>query len=175
MTYTIPRAIWDLGVFDHSSPERAIPVSERDARETAGLYDDVILEDYRIDEGDAEVVITAAYRVGSPESLAALWGWSDGGSLRLDHAAGTLTVPLAGGVDPVDSHQRELIAETFRGRHFSLALTAPGTVQLEPLGGINGAVTRPRDDATVRWEAPMGDILLSREDLALQARWEVDR
>jgi hypothetical protein len=175
IVYTIPQAIWELGVFDHASPERAIPVSERDARETAGLYDDVSLEGYRLDEEDDHVVITVTYLIGSPESLAAIWGSSERGSLLLDGEAGTLSVPLAGGVEAVDAQQRELIIEAFRDRHFSLTVTAPGAVEIQSPGDVDAAVSRPRGATTVRWEASMGDLLLSRDDLTLIARWEVDR
>jgi hypothetical protein len=175
IVYTIPQAIWELGVFDHASPERAIPVSERDVRETAGLYDDVTLDRYHLDQRDDHVIVTVVYLVGSPESLAALWGWSDSPSLVLDHEGGMIAVPLTGGVETVDSQQRELIVETFRGRHFSLSVIAPGAVELEPPRGVSGTVHRPRDTGTARWEIPMGDLLLADDQIVLQARWEVDR
>jgi ABC-type phosphate transport system permease subunit len=42
-------------------------------------------------------------------------------------------------------------------------------------GDVDAAVSRPRGATTVRWEASMDDLLLSRDDLTLIARWEVDR
>lgn len=174
IVYTIPQAVWDLGVFDHASPERAIPVSERDARETAGLYADVTLERYTLDTRDDQVVVSVTYVVDSPESLSALWGWSDTGSLVLDHAAGTVSVPLSAAVETVDPQQRELIAETFRDRHFSLTVIAPGPVTFEAPPGVDGTLSRPRNDETARWEGPMGEILLNDHDVTLRARWETN-
>ena len=173
LVYTIPRSVWDLGVFDEGSPERAIPVSERDARETAGLYDDVDLVRYTLRRGDDAVTIETIYRVESDDSLAALWGTIGSGHLVIDRERGAITVPIGAGIGSVDGDQRQLIADTFRDQTFSLELRAPAAIQGEPPQRPSGTVIDNGSTSIFQWEVPMADLMLAEEPSEVRARWEV--
>lgn len=168
--YTIARSVWDLGVFDEGSPERAIPVSERDARETAGLHDGVSLEEYRISESPETVEVRVVYRTDSEEALAALWGAVGGSRLSLDRDAGTLTVPITAGTGPLDNDQRELIAGGFEGYHVSLSVVPPArttatVVERPPFGEV---VT---EDRNARWSAPMSTLMTAEGPVSVSVSW----
>ncbi len=170
--YEMPRSIWELGVFDQDSPERPIPVSLRDARETAGLYDDVELTDHSIDTGDERVSVTTRYRVGSVESLASIWGGIEGRALEFDPDTGELSIPLARGLAEADEEQRTLIADAFRGEQFSIRIR--GTEPMEVVvAEVEGArLESDRRGRDLMWSVPMATLLLNREDVVLRIRHE---
>jgi hypothetical protein len=170
ITYRMPRSLWDLGVFDEASPERAIPVSERDARETAGLYADVELESYDLHLRDELVTVEVVYSAGSAQSLSALWGRNGASGLELDHAAGSVEIPIARATGPVDQEQRELITEAFRGQHFSLRVRTPGPAELNPPSTIPGAIEESGEE-DLQWRADMADLLLQTEDPTVVVQW----
>ncbi|MFA7568033.1 MAG: hypothetical protein WCY01_13485, partial [Alkalispirochaeta sp.] len=74
LVYHMPLTLWQFGVFDDESSERAVPVSRRDAEETAVLHDDVTLERYSLEERNEEAVITVVYHSKTPAGIAAVWG-----------------------------------------------------------------------------------------------------
>lgn len=170
--YEMPRSMWELGVFDQDSPERPIPVSLRDARETAGLYDDVELVDHSIDAGDERVSVTTRYRIGSVESLASIWGRIEGRVLEFDPAGGELSIPLARGLAAADEEQRTLIADAFRGEQFSIRIRGSHPMEII-VADIEGArLESDRRGRDLTWSVPMATLLLSREDVILRARRE---
>lgn len=173
LVYSMPRAVWELGVFDSTSPERAIPISQRDAREAADLYRDVNLVGHTVREDGETVTVEMEYSVGSAESLAGLWGWAGDGQLELDQEAGSIRVPIAGNVSDVDSEQRELILEVFREQQFRLTLNAPGALQTTGPEVQGASWQSASEDRSATWTAPMGPLMLSNEDSALEAHWEV--
>jgi len=173
LIYTIPPAVWELGVFDSTSPERAIPISARDAREAANLYDDVTLVEHHVREGDEAVTVRIEYAVGSPESLANLWGWAGESRLQFDPDTGFLRIPVNGEGVPVDGEQRELIREVFRDQQFSLTLRAPERVTVTGPELSGSSWERGSGDDTATWTAPMGRLLLHDRNAVVEARWEV--
>jgi hypothetical protein len=173
LIYSVPTAVWDLGVFDSTSPERAIPISERDALETANLYEDVTLISHTVREKSDTVTIEMEYSVGSAESLAGLWGWAGNSRLGLDMETGSITVPVNGGGSAADREQRELVLEVFRDQHFSLTVVAPGPLRTSSTDIPDASWQRGSNDETATWTAPMGPLVLHEGDSIIEARWEV--
>ncbi|MFW5693888.1 MAG: hypothetical protein ACOCYB_01875 [Alkalispirochaeta sp.] len=173
LVYTIPRAVWELGVFDSTSPERAIPISERDARETAALYPDVTLVDHTLRQDGEIVAVSIEYSVGSAESLADLWGWAGESRLEFDPDSGVLRIPVHGAQGPVDREQRELIDEVFRDQEFSLTVRAPARVDTTGPELPDAAWDQDTVDNTATWTAPMGPLVLYDRSAFVEVRWEV--
>ena len=170
ITYRMPRSLWDLGVFDEASPERAIPVSERDARETAGLYADVELESYELQQGEELVTVTVAYSAGSAQSLAALWGRNGATGLDLDYGAGYIEIPVAQATGPVDEEQRNLITEAFRGQYFDLRVRTPAPAELNSPSMVPGTVER-NGETDLQWRANMAELLLQTQAPTVTVQW----
>lgn len=166
--HTIERAVWDLGVFDAQSPERAIPVSERDAEETAGLYRDVDLTAYDIEVGADTVRVEVEYTVGSAESLAGLWGEMGGRRLSLSETG--IRIPLAAGVGTVDEDQRSLIEEMFRDQVLQVQVRAPGSVTSADAGDV--PVSTTEDRGGIELTMPMGDLMTAPNATVLTVDWE---
>lgn len=177
--YIIPAELWTTGVFDEDSPERMLPVSERDARETANLYADVELLQYRLRSVDEMIHIETRYRSASDASLSALWGSVGTGWLSIDRAAGELLMPVGGGVGPTEPVQAELLSDLFSGQtaRFSVDLSAlttdRGEVQTTLLsGGQSQAGADPGSGpGTAALELPMEQLVTSADPLILRAAW----
>ena len=166
--YTIPRQVWDLGVFDSASPERAVPVSERDARETAGLYQDVDLASYSVHEGDDEVVVRARYQAGSLQSLRGLLGGD--GTLRLDEANRTMRISLSEGLQTIESAQEALVRDLFRDRVFALTVISDLELSLRTAPDYGSLSTSADDHYT--WQCALSDLLLDPSEALLVFTWE---
>ncbi|MFW5827010.1 MAG: hypothetical protein ACOCU4_02900 [Alkalispirochaeta sp.] len=173
LVYTIPPEVWELGVFDATSPERAIPISARDAREAANLYDDVTLVEHHVREETDAVTVRIEYAIGSPESLADLWGWGGENRLQFDPESGRLQIPVNGDAVAVDSEQRELIREVFRDQQFRLTLRAPAEITTAGPELSDSSWEQGRAGDTAIWSAPMGQLLLHDRNAVVEARWEV--
>ncbi|MEX2443076.1 MAG: hypothetical protein WD492_05700 [Alkalispirochaeta sp.] len=173
LTYTIPRAVWELGVFDSASPERAIPVSERDAQEAADLYEDVTLTGHTVREDSDAITVEMEYSVGSAESLAGLWGWAGDNRLELDLEAGSVRIPVNGNVADVDREQRELILEVFRDQQFAVTLVVPGTLRTSGPDIPDASWQRGSGDGTATWTVPMGPLVLHEDHSVIEGQWEV--
>ncbi|HKK48747.1 MAG TPA: hypothetical protein VJ932_06590 [Alkalispirochaeta sp.] len=171
--YTMPKAVWELGVFDSTSPERAIPISARDARETANLYADVTLVDHTVREAGDQVTVEIMYSIGSAESLADLWGWAGEHRLEFEPETGFLRIPVNGERVPVDEDQRELIREVFRNQQFTLTLSAPGELNTTGPELPDASLTEESDTNTATWSAPLGSLLLHEDSAFIEARWEL--
>lgn len=127
--YHVSSEVWRLGVFDEDSPERAIPISRRDAEETALLHPGVRLVRHEVSESTDRTVVEIEYAIESPDALAAVWAGDSPGAPRLEVTDGTIRLPLAlGGTEP-DELQRDLIARAFAGESLSVTVVAPGPIE----------------------------------------------
>jgi hypothetical protein len=173
LTYEMPISLWQFGVFDEESPERSIPVSRRDAEETATLYEDVTLETYELVEKDDVAVIHVVYHAGTVESLQGLWGRVAGAELELSFETGTLTLPLNEGVPEggVDPQQRDLITEVFEGEEFSVTVRTPGEVRPIAFPEIPGFTSDEPKSDEFQWSAPMAAILLAESPNVIELTW----
>ena len=183
LTYRMPLSLWEFGVFDEESPERAIPVSRRDAEETAVLYEDVTLVSYTLREDGDRAVVHVVYRAESVSGLQGLWGRVAGSPLDLSFETGRLQLPLSsggpeGGIDP---QQRELINEVFDGERFSVTIRTPQPITHAELPQLDGTQTarsenaQNEDDRRVVWQAPMGVLLSSVTPTQLALEWETSQ
>ncbi len=174
LVYRMPASLWQFGVFDEGSQERAIPVSRRDAEETAILHPDVTLETYTLDDSDDEAVITVVYHAQSVAGLQALWGNVAGTPLQMSFEGRRILLPLTGGLGdtPADSQQRELITQVFLDRYFRVTLHLPDDIQSATYPDIrNGEILSASGDKTVSWEAPMAELLTAATGQAVSAVW----
>jgi hypothetical protein len=175
LTYRMPIGLWEFGVFDDETPERAIPVSRRDAEETAVLYEDVTLVSYTLREEADRAVVHVVYRVESVSGLQGLWGRVAGSPLDLSFESGRLRLPLSSGGpdDGIDPQQRDLIEEVFDGEVFSVAIRTPEPITAMELPRIDGAEdTRGDDDRRIVWQAPMGALLSTETPAQIRIEWE---
>lgn len=173
MTYEMPIGLWELGVFDENSSERAVPVSRRDAEETAALYDDVTLDTYQLTDTGEIAEIHVVYRSRSVESLRGLWGTVSGEQLTLDYSAGTVTIPLNKGTPEtgIDREQRELITEVFAGEVFSIRVKTPAPISGVTFPEMEGHQVEGTDGSVFQWSAPMAELLLSDGPNRITIRW----
>lgn len=172
MHYRVDGTLWELGVFDADSSERAVPVTRRDVEETALRYDDVTVELYRQESEEDTMRITVSYRVGSVESMEALWGHTGGGSLHFDPLSGLVEIPLAPGQDAITRDQREFLREIFAGRTMQLAVVTPFTVSRADLTGFStdDAEEPVVEGSRVRVELPLAELLSRSEQVSLVVR-----
>ena len=173
LTYEMPISLWRFGVFDEESPERSIPVSRRDAEETATLYEDVTLETYDLTERGDVAVIHVVYEAGTIESLQGLWGRAAGSRLELSYEMRTLTLPLNEGAptEGIDPRQRDLIAEVLGGEEFSVAVHTPGAVRSIAFPEIPDYAVEDIGSGGFRWSAPMAALLLAEGPNVIELRW----
>ncbi|SIP98430.1 hypothetical protein SAMN05920897_10291 [Alkalispirochaeta americana] len=144
LRYRINPAMWDLGVFDPDSPERAIPVSRRDVEETAGLYPDVRVAHYSIDRTSEAVIVEVQYRAGSVESLKGLWGTAGGAPLVFfsssDAPSGSgVRIPLATGPEESDPEQQALLEGLFAGQRARVTVYAPEKISRSTAPEFSGS------------------------------------
>lgn len=173
LTYEMPISLWQFGVFDDESPERSIPVSRRDAEETATLYEDVTLETYNLTEKDDVAVIHVVYHAETIESLQGLWGRVAGTPLDLSFEPGALSLPLNEGVPPggVDPQQRDLINQVFQGEEFSITVRTPGAVRPIAFPEIPEYTSGEGDSDQFQWSAPMSALLLAEGPNVIELQW----
>ncbi|MFW5642634.1 MAG: hypothetical protein ACOCYQ_01280 [Alkalispirochaeta sp.] len=181
IVYRMPRSLWEYGVFDEENSERAVPVSRRDAEETAVLYSDVTVTSYEIDEHGDEISVTVSYRIGSVESLEALWGGvSSGSRMSLSLEAGTLRLPVGEGPPPegYDQEQAQLISRLFENEVFSITIRTPGritsstfpeAVEQDTEASRSGGSSA---DEVATWQVAMGDLLLAPGSKEIVLAWE---
>lgn len=181
--YVIPAELWNMGTFDEASPERAFPVSERDARETAALYPDVQLSRYQLRSVNESIQVEMEYRAESDDSLSRLWGSLGTGWLVIDREAAQLTLPVGGGVGETDQEQADLLRDLFAGHsatfQFDLSAVVSGSDSAELLvleGGSSSGSGEPASvqsgrNGTGSVRLPMERIVTTREPLAIRARW----
>lgn len=172
VTYTIDRDIWELGVFDATNPDRAIPVSERDMQELAGYYRDVTLDSWSIDEAATSVVITAVYHIDSGTGgagLAALWGalGSDAG-VTINREGRRASLSLAAGIVSADADQRAVVESLFANQTAIVSLILPQ--EATQVGEVTvGSIQR--SGSRVEWSAPMADAILADRPVAMDVTW----
>jgi len=181
IVYRMPRSLWEYGVFDEESSERAIPVSRRDAEETAVLYPDVTLRSYEVREQGDEISVSVSYGVGSVESLEALWGGvSSGSRMDLSLDDGTLRLPVGSGPPPegYDREQTQLISRLFENQVFSVSIRTPGRITssvfpdaVEPDNPASRSALSAGDDVAT-WRVPMGDLLLAPGSKEIVLAWK---
>lgn len=171
MRYRMNSALWDLGVFDEDSPERAVPVARRDAQETALRYSDVTLEEYRLERTGEEVVIITRFRAGSMESLQRLWGDAAGAPIAIRTDPHGVTVPLVSASPPMDTEQRALFQEVFADRRARVTVHAPGEISDATVAGL--ALDDPGKYEGRRYEltVPMYDLLAGEDAVVLRLTW----
>lgn len=158
--YIINRETWDLGTFDDDASERAIPVSRRDAEESALLHDGLELLDWRLDETEAVATITTVYRAHSSEALAALWGGAGGGRAEWDPSRRRLVLPVVSGAEAAvtdDPAAAGLLDLVFAGQTVRIALDAPGALSV--------------GSAPAEVEHQLGALLTRRDPLVLTWAW----
>jgi hypothetical protein len=174
LVYRMPLSLWQFGVFDEDSQERAIPVSRRDAEETAILHPQVTLETYSLDESGDDAVITVVYRAASTEGLQALWGEVAGEPMDLSLDGRRLVLPLTEGLGETtaDPQQQELIGQVFLDRHFRVTVHTPDETKEAVYPDIPaGEILPVSGEATVSWEAPMAEILTARAGQNIAVEW----
>ncbi len=172
MEYRIPLEIWELGVFDGDSAERAIPVSRRDAEETATLHPDVRLVTYNLEEREALVIVTVAYSATSVDGLRSLWGTVSDRPLELSFSDRSLSIPLSPGFEgvQVDRDQRDLVELLFSEQTFRVAARLPADATDRRVPGIPGGRLQS-DDGLVEWIVPMGGLVLTDVPAAIEVTW----
>ncbi len=176
MRYTMARQLWELGVFDQDSPERAVPVSRRDVEETALRHPGVTVQDFSISEGETRVTVTVRYRADSFAGLQGVWGEAgrDPLTMRRNAASGvsTLSLPFApGGVAP-DGEQLALMEEVFSGHRTKITVRLPGSVAAASVSGAPPGEALPQvDRSTVVMEASMALVATSATPLVLEVTW----
>lgn len=172
MRYTMSRDLWELGVFDEDSPERAVPVSRRDAEETALRYEDVTLSDYEQRTTADDVEITAVYRVGTPDSLQALWGSAGGTPMRFDPEEGVIIIPLSAGTEELDPVQRDMFSSIFDNRHARLTVIPPGEILRTTITGLSPeTVGEERESERFTLHVSMYDLVTTGNESALTVYW----
>lgn len=172
MRYRMNEALWDLGVFDENSPERAVPVSRRDAEETALRYEDVTLQDYRVHREGETVTVTVRYRAGSAGSLQGLWGVAGGGPLSLDERGRGISIPLAADPAELAPEQRELLGHIFSNQHVRITVLAPAAVVRGGLEGATGPIGEEREGQRYTLTLPMADLVTAARPVTLQVEWD---
>lgn len=175
LTYRMPIGLWEFGVFDDDSPERAIPVSRRDAEETAILSEDVTLVSYTLREEAERAVVHVVYRAESVRGLQDLWGQVAGTPLDVAFESGQLVLPISsdGPDEGVDPHQRDLIADVFAGEVFSVTILTPGSITAVEFPRFAGAEdVQDTEDRRIVWRAPMGALLSAETAAGIRLQWE---
>jgi hypothetical protein len=169
MRYRMDKTLWELGVFDEDSPERSVPVARRDVEETALRYEDVSVDQYRREIDGETVLITVRYRVGSAESMQALWGYSTGEALSFDPLSGQLVIPLATGQEGITSDQEGFLREVLTDRTMRVVVIAPFAVSTADLTGFSAGAVTPRVEGNrVELEVPLAEILSRTERVSLR-------
>lgn len=169
--YHLHESLWELGVFDENSPERAVPVSRRDAEETALRYRDVTLQDHRVLREGERVTVTVRYRAGSTESLQGLWGEAGGGPLTVRGDGRGITIPLAAQSSPVEANQRELFDTILRNEFARITVLAPETVRSGSAGGAGVPGEEERAGNRYTFTVPMADLLAAPQPFSLEVEW----
>ncbi len=159
MRYTVDRALWELGVFDEESQERAVPVSRRDAEETALRYSDVTLEEYRLEDKGEEVTVSVRYRAETVESLRALWGTAAGTPIAFQAGYRGVSIPLATGPESVDPEQRAFIHDLFRDRHLRITVITPGPIEHVALTAPESDRQEQREGNRYSLTVPLAELL----------------
>lgn len=171
MRYRMSRSLWELGVFDEESQERAVPVSRRDAEETALRYADVTLDRYDLDRSGEEIVISIRYTARSVESLQGLWGDAGGAPIEVSPGSGRIVIPLAPGVADMDQHQRDLLRSIFSDRNAVISVLTPRSITDFRLTGPASAGEEQREPTRLDLTFPMGDLVTGTEKTILQVDW----
>jgi hypothetical protein len=174
LVYHMPLTLWQFGVFDDESSERAVPVSRRDAEETAVLHDDVTLERYSLEERNEEAVITVVYHSKTPAGIAAVWGDVAGQFPDLSFETETLVLPLTPGLGDAgaDADQKQLMDEVFADQFFQVSLRLPDEVVSGEYPDIAGSETETSSDGrTVIWRTPMAALLTAGADQLISVAW----
>lgn len=175
LTYRMPLSLWQFGVFDEESPERTIPVSRRDAEETATRLEGVTLERYTLEESDEAAVIRAVYTADSVEALRGLWGRVAGKELALSFEDGTLELPISDAIpqDEIDPQQRAVIEEVFTGHTFAVSVITPGAIVDASYPNVPEETVETTDSpSNLRWTAPMASIFSTSEVRSITIGWE---
>jgi len=176
MRYRMARSLWELGVFDSDSPERAVPVTRRDAEETALRHPGVQVAAHAVRVQGDVVVVEVTYRADSFAGIQGIWGeGSSGGMVLTEEADGTrsrLVIPVSvGGVDP-DNAQGQLIRGMFEDESTRITVQTPRNITFARVEAndqelLAASISGPRMDARI----PMSDILLHRSAVAVTVEW----
>jgi hypothetical protein len=181
IVYRMPRSLWEFGVFDEESSERAVPVSRRDAEETAVLYPDVTLRSYEVREQGDEISVSVSYDVGSVDSLEALWGGVSAGSrMDLSFEERRIRLPVGEGPPPegYDQEQVQLISRLFENQVFSVSIRTPARITSRSFPAtvpVVDATSRSEDAASntvATWQVSMADLLLAPDSKEIVLEWE---
>lgn len=170
LTYRLHSALWDLGVFDQESPERAVPVSRRDVEETALRHPGVTVEHYNVTRQDNTVVVEVRYRAADARGLAGIWGAAGGEPLTLSrNPAGNshLILPLTPEGAVPDDAQRQLLENVFRDQTMRVTVQLPAAATSATAGPLEVL----RDRSAVSVAAPLDRVLTAPESLKLEVRW----
>ena len=171
MRYRMTRSLWELGVFDEESQERSVPVSRRDAEETALRYTDVSLDRYDLEQTGEEVVITVRYVAGSVESLQGLWGNAGGSPIELSPDSGGIVIPLTPGVVEMDRQQRDLLRSIFADRDAVISVLTPRNIADARVIGPVSTGEEQHGAARFDLTIPMGDLVTRSEATVLEVEW----
>ena len=171
LRYRMSRTLWELGVFDDTSPERAIPVSRRDAEETALRYPDVTLQMHRIEQEEEIVTVTVQYRAGSADSLQHLWGASGGGLLILREDSRGVSIPLAPQAPGVDQDQRDLLEHLLANQYARVTVLAPRDIRGSATMGLGQSREEETQGNRYSLSVPLVDLVTSPQPAEITLEW----
>lgn len=176
MRYRMARSLWELGVFDSDSPERAVPVTRRDAEETALRHPGVHVTAHEVRVQGDIVVVEVTYRADSFAGIQGVWGEGSSGGMVLtedaDDGRSRLVIPVSvGGVGP-DHEQGLLIRGMFEDEVTRITVRAPRDIADARVESDGHELTAPSlQGPLMDAQIPMSDILLHSSAVVVTVEW----
>lgn len=172
MVYRMSTALWELGVFDEGSQERAVPVSRRDAEETALRYEGVTLEEHAVTDDGETVAVTVKYQARTRDSLRKLWGSAGGSPLIFAEGSRSITIPLASGDSSMDREQRNLVRQVLADQTARVMVITPDPVRsAETTGGLQDGGDQHLQDNRFSVTVPLARLVTADQPGEIVLEW----
>ncbi|MFP3089249.1 hypothetical protein LQZ21_02860 [Treponema sp. TIM-1] len=178
LEYRISRIAESLGKLDGNERWLTLPVGRADFERTISRIDGLKLTAFSAREDEKDRVVTVKVDFSNPDALT---GFLDalGQRTRLTREEDKyrLSLTLGGGVQSQDPELLELTQAVFLGYTLEFGIALPrdtvltlvdeegGKLDTPPVGNIYGS------GRNIRFSAPMGALLTSKEPVRMEIRW----
>jgi hypothetical protein len=167
LEYRISRMVESMGKLDGNEAFLPLPVGRTDFERTVARVRGLSLVSFSSKETETDLIVSAVLSFTEPAALVAfLDATGRSASFEADGPSRKLRLRLAEGGGPLDPDLERLVQTVFKGYDVKLRIKTPTAASSSAPGTVAA------DGKTATYEAPVSDILSSKEPISWEISWK---